>query len=92
MQQETVNNFQESFDGFCAVPPNSLRRKGCGDSPQQRLPFWTGPWYNGAIPRERMRHVTLLEELEEYRPWNEQEERDRAELLRRLETFILQGE
>ena len=31
-----------------------------------------------------MRHVTLLEELEEYRPWNEQEERDRAELLRRL--------
>ena len=31
-----------------------------------------------------MRHVTLLEELEAYRPWNDQEERDRAELLRRL--------
>ena len=27
---------------------------------------------------------TLLEELEAYRPWNDQEERDRAELLRRL--------
>ena len=31
-----------------------------------------------------MRRVTLLEELEQYRPWNEQEERDRTELLRRL--------
>ena len=28
--------------------------------------------------------MTLLEELEQYRPWNEQEERDRTELLRRL--------
>ena len=28
--------------------------------------------------------MTLEEELERYRPWNEQEERDRAELLRRL--------
>ena len=28
--------------------------------------------------------MTLLEELEAYRPWNDQEERDRAELLRRL--------
>ena len=84
MQQETVNNFQESFDTFCAAPPNSLCRKGCGVSRQQWLPFWTGPWYNGAISRERMRHVTLLEELEAYRPWNDQEERDRAELLRRL--------
>lgn len=28
--------------------------------------------------------MTLDEELERYRPWNEQEERDRAELLRRL--------
>ena len=28
--------------------------------------------------------MTLLEELERYRPWNEQEERDRTELLRRL--------
>ena len=43
-----------------------------------------GAVYNGAISRERMRHVTLLEELEAYRPWNDQEERDRAELLRRL--------
>ena len=84
MQQETVNNFQESFDTFCAAPPNSLCRKGCRVSRQQWLPFWTGPWYNGAISRERMRHVTLLEELEAYRPWNDQEERDRAELLRRL--------
>ena len=31
-----------------------------------------------------MRRVTLLEELEQYRPWNEQEERDRTELLRWL--------
>ena len=28
--------------------------------------------------------MTLEEELERYRPWNEQEDRDRAELLRRL--------
>ena len=28
MQQETVNNFQESFDTFCAAPPNSL----CGEA------------------------------------------------------------
>ena len=31
-----------------------------------------------------MKRVTLLEELEQYRPWNEQEARDRAELVRRL--------
>ena len=31
-----------------------------------------------------MRRVTLPAELEQYRPWNEQEERDRTELLRRL--------
>ena len=31
-----------------------------------------------------MTHVTLLEELEGYLPWNEQEARDREELLRRL--------
>ena len=28
--------------------------------------------------------MTLMEELSRYRPWNQQEERDRAELLRRL--------
>ena len=30
--------------------------------------------------------MELLEELEAYQPWNEQEERDRAELLRRLKS------
>ena len=30
--------------------------------------------------------MELLEELEKYLPWNEQEERDRAELLRRLKS------
>ena len=30
--------------------------------------------------------MELLEELERYRPWNEQEERDREELLRRLKS------
>ena len=30
--------------------------------------------------------MTLAEALEQYRPWNEQEERDRAELLRRLQS------
>ena len=29
--------------------------------------------------------MALLEELKQYRPWNEQEARDREELLRRLE-------
>ena len=33
-----------------------------------------------------MKRVTLLEELEQYRPWNEQEARDRAELVRRLQS------
>ena len=28
--------------------------------------------------------MELMEELERYQPWNEQEERDRAEILRRL--------
>ena len=28
--------------------------------------------------------MDLMQELAAYRPWNEQEERDRAELLRRL--------
>ena len=30
--------------------------------------------------------MTLVEALKQYRPWNEQEERDRAELLRRLQS------
>ena len=30
--------------------------------------------------------MELIEALEEYQPWNEQEERDRAELLRRLKS------
>lgn len=30
--------------------------------------------------------MTLAEALEQYRPWNEQEERDQAELLRRLQS------
>ena len=33
-----------------------------------------------------MKRVTLLEELEQYRPWNEQEARDRVELVRRLQS------
>ena len=30
--------------------------------------------------------MELMEELERYQPWNEQEERDRAEILRRLKS------
>lgn len=81
MQDVTVNKFQESFDRFCAAARNRLGPKGCGSAsspPAQIVVYWVHHKKEAGIKTD------ILTELKDYRPWNEQEARDLAELLRRL--------